>query len=45
MLNLAGEPTGPKVDAPPADVQQNAGEEGAAPKVKSEKERKCGETE
>ena len=41
-LLTAGEPTGPKVDVPPVgnNGQQNAGQDGAAPKVKSEKERK-----
>ncbi|KAL3475408.1 tRNA synthetases class I-domain-containing protein [Aspergillus californicus] len=38
-MNPTGEPTGSKVDAfPPANEQQNAGQDAAAPKVKSEKE-------
>ncbi|KAL5336751.1 valyl-tRNA synthetase mitochondrial precursor [Aspergillus crustosus] len=38
-MNPTGEPTGPKVDVPPADNQQNAGQDAATPpKVKSEKE-------
>jgi hypothetical protein len=38
VFALAGEPTGPKVDVPPAN-NQNAGQDAAAPpKVKSEKE-------
>ncbi|KAL2831831.1 valyl-tRNA synthetase mitochondrial precursor [Aspergillus cavernicola] len=38
-MNPTGEPTGPKVDAPPpSNDQQDAGQDAAAPKVKSEKE-------
>ncbi|KAL4883775.1 valyl-tRNA synthetase mitochondrial precursor [Aspergillus karnatakaensis] len=37
-MNPTGEPTGPKVDVPPANDQQTAGQDAAAPKVKSEKE-------
>ena len=35
----AGEPTGPKVDVPPTNEQQTAGQDAGAPKVKTEKER------
>ncbi|KAL4798237.1 valyl-tRNA synthetase mitochondrial precursor [Aspergillus venezuelensis] len=37
-MNPTGEPTGPKVDVPPTNEQQTAGQDAGAPKVKTEKE-------